>query len=318
VQQPARIHAEQCTDCGECFSACPKPGALIKSPLDGTISVDEEVCAYFIDGSCQACIEACGENAVDLKTSPEELEIEVSAVVVASGFKPFDPRDKPRFGYGRVPGVITSLELDSLIRNNNFDPGDGESRVQSIAFIQCVGSRDVKLGHNYCSRICCGQSLRLARVMRRRFEGIDPTMFYMDIQSFDREFEARLDQIKREVRLVRAIPGEIRLGVNQRPELIYQGPSDANVVESFDLVVLSIGIAPNPSAQALGDLLGMEPNEDGFLGLNEERVSTNAQGVFVAGTVQGPKSIEETIFHAVRAAGSVATFIQTRRHRDAV
>jgi heterodisulfide reductase subunit A len=149
--------------------------------------------------------------------------------------------------------------------------------------------------------------------MRRRFDGVDPTMFYMDIQSFDRDFEARLNEIKREVRLVRAIPGEIRLGADNRPELVYQGPGDANVIESYDLVVLSIGIAPNSSAKALGDLFGMESNNDGFLGLNEERVSTNAQGVFVAGAVQGPKSIEESISHAVRAAGSVASFISGRK-----
>ena len=239
-------------------------------------------------------------------------------MVLASGFKAFDPRDKPRFGYGRVPGVITSLELDSLIRNDNFEPGEGGKRIQSVAFIQCVGSRDVKIGHNYCSRICCGQSLRLARVMRRRFDGIDPTMFYMDIQSFDRDFEARLNTIKREVRLVRAIPGEIRLGVNNRPELIYQGPADANIIESFDLVVLSIGIASDPSSRALGDLFGLTSNEDGFLGSSGEQVSTNSQGVFVAGTIQGPKSIEETIAHALRTAGLAASFVTGRRTRDEI
>jgi heterodisulfide reductase subunit A len=132
----------------------------------------------------------------------------------------------------------------------------------------------------------------------------------MDIQSFDRDFERRLEVARREVRLVRAIPAEVRPGVDGRPELIYQGPNEMRISESYDLVVLSIGISPDPAHESLATLLGVGANQDGFLGSDGEDVSTNAPGVFVAGAVQGPKSIDETVTHAIRTAGQVAEYLK--------
>ncbi len=135
-------------------------------------------------------------------------------------------------------------------------------------------------------------------------------MFYMDIQSFDRDFEKRLDAARKEVRLIRAIPSEIRLGPDGKPELVYRGPDEGKVFESFDLVVLSVGIAPDPSLGPLAELLGVGPNGDAFLGPEGDGVYTDSTGVFVAGAVQGPKSIEETVSHAIRTAGEVASYVK--------
>lgn len=307
--RPIRIHPDRCDDCGKCLEVCPNPLALPRSPVDNQIILDEKQCLFFKDGSCRACSETCPQSAIDLDATEEKSEIQGRAVILACGFKAFDPRDKPRFGYGRIPGVITGLELESILRKNNFSPADGDRKYESVAFIQCVGSRDPKIGRNYCSRVCCAYALRLAELLRHRFDVIHPTVFYMDIQSFDRDFEQRLKAIRRNVRLVRAIPAEIRRDSDDRPQLVYRGPNEERIAESFDLVVLSVGMSPDEQLFPLANLLGVETNQDAFLGRDGDDVLTNAPGVFVAGAANGPKSIEDTISHAIRAAGMAASHV---------
>jgi heterodisulfide reductase subunit A len=141
-------------------------------------------------------------------------------------------------------------------------------------------------------------------------------MFYMDIQTFDRDFERRLEAARKEVRLIRAIPAEIRSGSDGRPELIYHGPNDEKLYESFDLVVLSIGISPNPAVAGLAQLLEIPLNEDAFLGVNGDEVTTGSSGVFVAGAAQGPKSIDESVSHAIRTAAKVASYLNRSGQGD--
>jgi heterodisulfide reductase subunit A2 len=307
--RPIRIYPDRCNDCGKCLEACPAPDALFRSPVKNWLVLNEDRCLFFKDGSCRACQEICSEGAVNLGSKAEEHQVQARAVILACGFKAFDPREKPRFGYGRIPGVITALELDSILRKDNFNSGEGNRKLDSVAFIQCVGSRDPRIGRNYCSQVCCGYALRLAEMLRHRFQVIHPTVFYMDIQSFDRDFEPRLRAIRENVRLVRAIPAEIRRGADNRPELVYRGPNEERIAESFDLVVLSVGISPDPQLLPLANLLGVETNQDAFLGRDGDEVLTDAAGVFVAGAVNGPKSIEETVFHSIRAAGMVASYL---------
>jgi heterodisulfide reductase subunit A len=303
--RPPRIFPDECNDT-ECERACPAVGALVRSPLDNRLYLDEDKCLFFKDGSCRTCVEASPELAMDRKAGEEKLAVSARAVIVASGFKPFDATIKPRFGYGLVPGVVTALELDSMLRNDTWTIGEEDGEIRSVAFIQCVGSRDAKIGRNYCSRVCCGYALRMARLLKHRVESLRPTMFYMDIQNFEREFEERLKEAEKEVRLIRSIPAEVRRGADGRPELIYHGPGDERVIESFDLVVLSIGISP-----AAEDILpNLGTNRDGFVGLDGEEVGTQTEGIFVAGTVQGPRSIDETISHAIGAAGRAASYIR--------
>lgn len=306
--RPERVHPDRCTRCDACIHVCPV-GAISAQGFASPVAFDEQRCLALAGGSCRACVDACPEEALHLNGQPEDVSIEARSLVLATGFTPFDPTGKPRFGYGRVPGVITAAELDLLLRNDTFTVGRGDREIRSVAFIQCVGSRDAKLGRNYCSRVCCGYAMRLARLLRSRFAGLQPAMFYMDLQTFDRDFERRIAEAACEVRLVRAIPSDVRASAHGRPELIYESAGDERVAEEFDLVVLSVGIHPNPVVAWLADQPALGLNEDGFVGGNGEDVSTTVEGVFVAGTVQGPKSIAESVSHAVSAAGQVAAFL---------
>jgi len=308
VRRPERVHPARCTRCHACVEACPV--AAIAAPGFGSpVVIDEARCLFLTGVSCTACVDACPENAFRFDAQPEDLSIDARTVVLASGFRPFDPSQKPRFGYGRIPGVMTAVELDALLRHDTFTAVGNGGEIRSVAVIQCVGSRDAKLGRNYCSRVCCGYAMRLARLLRSRFIGIETAMFYMDLQTFDRDFERRLEEAAKEVRLVRAIPSEVRLSTNGRPELIYEGPGDTRVAEEFDLVVLSVGIHPDPAIASLAEQMDLGLNQDGFVGRNGEDVSTAVDGVFVAGAVQGPKSIAESVSHALSAAGQVAAFL---------
>lgn len=308
LRQPERVHPGRCTRCNVCIDVCPA-GAIAAPQFGSAVVIDERRCLVFLGEPCSACVDACSENAFQFNAEPAELSIEARSIVVASGFKPFDPTEKPRFGYGRIAGVMTAVELDASLRTDTFTALYSEREIRSVAFIQCVGSRDAKLGRNYCSRVCCGYAMRLARLLRSRYSGITAAMFYMDLQTFDRDFERRVEEAAREVRLVRAIPSEVRLSPGGRPELVYEGSGDARVTEEFDLVVLSVGIHPDPLIAGLVDQLGLELNDDGFVGTGGEDVCTAVDGVFVAGAAQGPKSIAESVSHAVRAAGQVAAFL---------
>ncbi|MCA1959183.1 MAG: FAD-dependent oxidoreductase [Desulfomonile sp.] len=301
--------------CCKATDTCQRCGAcLLEEALADVQGSDSVTC--LVRSEVLQLERANGGFAIKVLTKPErvdaqleELSIETRSLVLATGFKPFDPTEKPRFGHGRISGVMTALELDELLRNGAFAKLRRGRDIHSVAFIQCVGSRDAKLGRNYCSRVCCGYAMRLARLLRSRFSDMQTAMFYMDLQTFDRDFEKRIQEAAREVRLVRAIPSEVRIGTGGRPELIYEGTGDVRVAEEHDLVVLSVGIHPNPAIASLVNQMGIRLNEDGFVGHGAEDVNTGIEGVFVAGTAQGPKSIADSVSHAMRAAGQVAAFL---------
>lgn len=318
VEQDTHLGGHVAFYCCKATDKCQRCGACLLEDVLDTIQSSDKI-SYRLKTSISHVERSNGSfrlRLLGLEGAGDEISVDASSIILATGFKPFDAGEKPRFGYGRVKGVITGFELDQMLRADNFDFNEGEKPLRSVAFIQCVGSRDPRIGRNYCSRVCCGYALRLARLLRNRFPEIEPSMFYMDIQTFDRDFEHRLEIARKEVRLIRAIPAEIRSGSDGRPELIYHGPNDEKLYESFDMVVLSIGISPNPAVAGLAQLLEVPLNEDAFLGVNGDKVTTGSSGVFVAGAAQGPKSIEESVSHAILTAANVASYLNRSGQGD--
>ncbi len=230
------------------------------------------------------------------------LTVRARAVILAPGYAPFDPRLKTRFGYGRVPQVVSSLELERTLALGGPDPWPGR-----VAFIQCVGSRDHELGRPYCSRVCCAYALRLARLLRKREPHTQTTFFHMDTQGYGRAWEEELPAMRREVRFIRAMPGEVTRAEGGA-EVVWAVPEGLPVREEFDLVVLSVGLGPSAEAEALGGLFGAARTADGFLGLEDQAVAAGAPGVFLAGAARGPMSISEAIAHAALAAAGAAAW----------
>lgn len=230
--------------------------------------------------------------------------LEAGAVILAVGHQPFAAGRKSRFGHGRVPGVISAGELERQLRDGGLPAG-----AQRLAFIQCVGSRDETLGRNYCSRVCCGFALRLARLACFLEPERQVTFFHMDVQDYGRAWRDELAAMRADFEFVRAIPGEVRAGANG-PEAIYAGPDQQPLTREFDRVVLSTGLEPPLAAAALAELFGLARDADGFLGLGGGGVESGAAGVYLAGTASGPRSINESIDHAALAAALAAAHLR--------
>jgi heterodisulfide reductase subunit A len=297
----------RCTGCGRCAEVCPA-GAI--TPAEGLpFAFDPARCRHGQGGSgdgCTRCQEACPTAAIDLKARPWwQIHDDFAAVIAATGFAPFDARRKPHFGYGTLPDVMTALEVEEALRRHDrlARPSDGRQPAK-IAFIQCVGSREVE--HPYCSQVCCAYALRLAEALRVR-QGAESTVFYIDVQRFGQEFARTIEGLRHAVRLVRMMPGDVQPGPEGRLLLSYMDGRTHEVVdEAFDLVVLSVGMAPQPANGELASLLGLTLDPAGFL-------APQSEGVFVAGAASGPMGIARACAEGERAAWEAARYVETHR-----
>lgn len=307
-QKPMYIDVDKCTACGLCYRECPQ--AAVRHGYSAStlpfFAIDQDRCLYVKDQSCERCQEICPERAISLERRPVALSCEADAIVVATGFSPFNPVDKP-YGYGKFGNVVTSLEMEDMLRERGgpVRPQDGQA-VGKMAFIQCVGSRDASVGHLWCSRICCGTSLRMARMLKHRHPKIEVTFFYIDIQTFGKDFDSVYGTVQEEMRLVRAIPGDIYEGDNGRLQVTWLDTTGSeSVQEDFDLAVLSVGLMPCDGTQSVAGLLKLQPAD----WENPFGQSFSPEGVFTAGTVAGPMGIADSIADAGRAAWQVAGYL---------
>jgi heterodisulfide reductase subunit A2 len=227
------------------------------------------------------------------------------AVLITTGFDVFDPRDKP-YGYRVYPDVIRNLELETMLRSSAgvVKPSDGTPPAR-VAFLQCVGSRDRKLGHPWCSEFCCGASVRAAMRVKAARPATEITVFYIDIQSFGRDFQSAWDDYRRNLRFIRGVPAE---AFQENPAGIRLAWLDLEshraCEERFDLVVLAAGMVPPAELPETIAGLGLQPTATGFL------PATGLPGVFAAGAVRGPKTIPASVADACHAAARVLAHVR--------
>ncbi len=247
-----------------------------------------------------------GNFVAEVRQGDQVHEIKAGAIVVATGFDLFDPRRRPELGYGVYPQVITTAEFERM--------AGGELQVngrkpKQVVFIHCVGSRDRQLGNPYCSRICCMVSAKQARLIRERLPEAEVTVFYMDVRAFGKGFEEFYDSVRRAgVVYRRGNPSEIL----RRGDRVVVRAEDTLLGEPVeveaDLVVLAVGMLPQPDTGALAGMLKLARSADGFFMEAHPKlrpVDTAMAGIFLAGACQGPKDIAETLAQA-RAAAATA------------
>jgi heterodisulfide reductase subunit A len=239
--------------------------------------------------------------------TPEGCEdYDFRAVVIAVGALPYDAGKDARLCYRECPDVLSSLDVESsLAEKNALDVPSTGRAPESVAIVQCVGSRDVLRGKPYCSKACCKYASKLGRRLRHLYPGMRLTFFYMDWRPLDPsdvtpENWAAEDSM---VRVVRSRPSEI-VG-NGRPVVRYVTPADDLAEESFDLVVLSVGMVPRPDSPRLAEAFGITTDEHGFL-------SSNHEDVIVVGTCGGPKDLRESIEEGTVAGGRMASLLEAR------
>lgn len=297
----------------------PFPQAVPNVPV-----IDRAHCLYFQAGTCRTCAEFCPPNCIDYSQEDEFLDVNVGAVVVATGFDPFDARHKPEFGYGRYRNVISGLEFERLASASG--PTAGKIKIngkvpKEIVFVHCVGSRDKQAGGEYCSRICCMYTAKQAHLAHDKVPGANITVFYMDVRAFGKGFEEFYDRVRAEgITYRRGNPSEIY----RRGEQLIVRAEDTllgkTVEVPADLVVLATGIQPRADAKQVADMLGLEFTADGFFAeLHPELrpVDTKRKGVFLAGTCQAPKDIPDTVAQAKAAAsGAIVELSRLKREME--
>ncbi|HEX5681658.1 MAG TPA: FAD-dependent oxidoreductase [Desulfobacterales bacterium] len=303
VERNRRLGGHAAEFACKALEACVKCGACLVSETLEAAATHPRISAY-TDSRVEA-ITGGDRFAYTLRNTPgTAIRGEADAVVIAAGFGTFDPSTKP-YGYGRFPNIITNLDLERMLRSNAkaVRPSDGGA-PKRMAFIQCVGSRDAKLGHLWCSQFCCGAALRAARLIRRRQPQTDITIFFIDIQTFGRDFESFYRESQREIRFIRAIPGDAFQVEDSGIRLSYVDDSSRQSREEiFDLVVLSTGMVPPEGLAQTAGGLGLALTPSGYMGAQAHR------GVFAAGAVRGPMRIEETIADARHTACQVLAFL---------
>ena len=311
AQQPRSVNEERCIACGLCSEVCPTDPKAIHAPLPEarpfSYIIDEGLCLRFRGEKCDLCQRNCPTKAIEFELKANEQELNVSAVIVATGFDVFDAREKGSLGYGRHPNVLTGLDLEQVFSREGYLklPRNGKE-PRNIAFIQCVGSRDT--GHGFCSQVCCKYAMKLAALIKYQNPDTRVTIFYIDLQTAGKGFAQFYEEYKRSIRFVRGVPVEILQTVSGELEVRFEDIAQGKVCrDTFDLVVLSVGISPGRSAWDLARILGINLSDDGFFDKKDLLSSneTNVDGVFVAGACQGPKDIPDSIAHGIAAASKV-------------
>jgi len=270
-----------------------------------------------ICSECWRCVEVCGPKCIDHQLADETFQLNVGAIVVASGFDPFDPSIVTQYGYGKYRNVITSPEYERLISASGPTGGHlwrlpDKQPVKRLGFIQCVGSRDVNT-NQFCSSVCCMYATKEAILANEHDRDVHSTIFYTDLRAAGKGFQEYVDRAQREynVTYVRARVAEITLDANERPIIWYDDAESGEVgSEVVDLAVLAISLVPRRGAKELAELVGVELDEYNFIKTDPfSPMETTRPGVFACGYCRGPADIPESVAQASGAAGRAAEIV---------
>ncbi|MBN1887472.1 MAG: CoB--CoM heterodisulfide reductase iron-sulfur subunit A family protein [Thermoflexales bacterium] len=335
--KPRYVDADKCRGCGLCAEACRMHGRIVDTFNQGlgkrapiyvpfpqavplVYTIDPQACLYLTRGVCGKtfkCKDACVAGAIDFEQKESLVELEVAAIIVATGFDLIDPRAKPEFGYGLYPNVITGLEFERL--SSASGPTAGKIVVngrqpQDVVFIHCVGSRDPHTGVPYCSRVCCMYTAKHAHLVRDKLPQARVTAFYMDVRAFGKGYEEFYDRVKHErVLYRRGEPSEVykrgdKLIVRAEDTLLRRP-----VEVEADLVVLATAVVPRADTAEMAALLGVERSPDGFFQEAHPKyrpIDSSRPGLLLAGCCQGPKDIPDVVAQAKAAAASALVLLR--------
>jgi heterodisulfide reductase subunit A len=338
LKKPIYVDWSKCNGCGVCTEKCPVkdvpdefnfglsqrraiyvmfPQAVPKKPV-----IDAERCMRLNPPPkakekakgplCGVCERVCPVKAIKYDQQPETLDLNVAAIIIATGMEIYDPKNIPELGYGKYQNVYTNLEFERLVSATGPTKGeivrksDGK-HPKKIAWLQCVGSRDIRFNH-YCSAYCCMASTKQAILAKEHLPDVECTIYYMDIRSFGKGFNEFVDRAKKEFG-VKYIRGKV-VKIEEIPEtknlkIIYEDTGESRLkMEEYYMVVLSMAIRPNSKLP-----LPVKLTDDGFIQMRDpyvDPVSTTVEGIFVVGAVAGAKDIPDSVTEASAAAAKAA------------
>jgi heterodisulfide reductase subunit A len=320
AKKPRYVIEDLCTGCMDCAEVCPievpnefdqglgsRKAIYVPFPQAVPLiyTLDQDTCI-----GCGACKNVCTIEAIDFNQKPEELTLEVGTIIVASGYNVFDALRKPEYGYGKYENVITGLEFERLINASGptggklLRPSDGP---RSMAFIQCVGSRDENT-NLYCSRVCCMYAIKNARLYKEKHPETDVYIFYIDIRAFGKGYE-EFYKITQEEYGIKFVKG--------RPSVVYEDPDTGSLILNVedtmlgrkievdvDLLVLSVGMEPGTDTETVGQMIGVSRGADGFFLEAHPKlrpVDTLVEGVYLAGAAaKGEVEVDPIVAYSVK------------------
>ena len=326
------IIEDKCNGCGVCAQKCPievvdmyneglgkRSAIYVDYPQAVPLKfmIDREKCI-----GCGTCYEICKANAIQYDQEDSETTLKVGSIILAPGFESFDAKLKSEYGYGRFANVVTSIEFERILSASGpfgglvLRPSDGEI-PKKIAFIQCVGSRDFQLGNNYCSAACCMYGMKEAVIAKEHTTSkLDATIFYMDMRSYGKEFDAYRNRAEDEygIRFVRSRVA----GVTEDPKTadlhVHYVENENPKTEEFDMIVLSTGMQPPKNVEKLAENLGIKLNKYKFCETETfSPMETSKPGIFTCGAFSAPKDIPESVAQASGAAAKAMSIIASER-----
>ncbi len=321
----------KCTGCGLCQEKCPwkvdsefelglgKRGVIyipFAQAIPHVATIDKEHCVYLLKGKCRACEKVCNAKAIDFEQKDQNIELKVSAMIIASGLGLYDMTSLTEYGYRKIKNVITAMEFERLTAASGPTMGalgrPSDGRIpENIAFIQCVGSRDFR-NKAYCSSVCCMHATKEAMLAFEHHPGTKSTIFYMDMRAVGKRFQEYIARARNEynVTYIRGRPGRIEINPENDNPIIWYEETISGKVRSFEaqLVVLAQAMVPQITKQ-FADILGIELNEDGFVKVPDklaQPLDTTKPGIFACGYVHSPRDIPDSVTQASGAAGRAA------------
>ncbi len=341
AKHPKYVDWDKCVGCGVCAEKCPakvsdefnmglsnRKAIYVKYPQAVPLkyAIDDKSCLRLSkDKKCGLCEKFCEAKAINFEQQEEEVDINVGSIIMASGFKPFDPHVYDTYGYGKYPNVVTSMEFERFLSASGPDEGhllkpSNKKPPQKIAWLQCIGSRDQnRCDKKYCSSVCCTYAVKEAIIAKEHaHEELETTIFFMDMRTTGKDFERYYNRAQQEygVRFVRSRIHTIDpIGdENDSLRLVFADEDGKIRQEEFDMIVLSVGLEPDRGAQELAQRVGIELNGHGFSQTSGfEPVNTSKEGVFVCGAMQGPKDIPSSVVEASAAACQTANMLASVR-----
>jgi len=338
IRKKARyVDEKECNACAECAKVCPvvvpdefqmgfssRKAIYMQLPqaVPSSYVLDMNACLGNNPIACGKCAEVCEKKCIDYDMQDELVDLEVGAVIVATGMDVYDPTELDEFGYTRFDNVITSMEFERLIcaggpvEGHFIRPSDREI-PKTIGFIQCVGSRSEIRGNPYCSNVCCMNTIKDTVLLKDHYPYIEAKVFYMDLRAFGKGFEDLLRRSRSEgVKYIRGIPGEICEDPETKSLILDVENTTTGEIEkhNLDMLVLSIGVIPRLDGDLVQKLLSLSRTSDGFYLESHPKlkpVDAPTRGVFFAGCSEAPKDVKDSVTQACAAASRAGILLSS-------
>jgi len=340
LKKPTYVDPDKCTLCDECTKVCPivvpnefdmgltgRRAIYIPFPqaIPATYTIDEKACPGMFDTAiaCGKCADVCKPGAINFDMKPEIVEVDVGAIVVATGYDLYDKSMMAEYGYGKYPDVLDGLQFERLLsasgptRGKILRPSD-KKEPKEVVFIQCVGSRDPELHWPYCSKICCMYTAKHAMLYKHHVHDGQAYIFYIDIRSGGKNYEEFVHRAVEEDGVL-YLRGKVSRVFEDNGKLIVWGVDTLTgkpIEIAADMVVLAMAIRPSKGTEELAKKLKIALDKDGFLAEAHPKlrpVESMTSGIFLAGAAQAPKDIPEAVGQASGAAAKAVAILSQER-----